>query len=403
MLAEDDPHALQLASDVLGLFQAFVGRTRAELDEALSDYEGDSLDYPTIRGLAKTLSDCCDWGADLPSGDLDPVDLRRTLFELAARSGPVTMQPDLIHRQQRSALLAEAAARYAITVPEVERALYADLAEAHLLQQMDPAWTPQALLARYNLELARGLLYWASELRIVATGRYKDLFKYIKLFKLLNVVRPREEGGYHITLDGPLSPFIRSSTRYGFQFAKFLPALLLCEDWSLEADIRLPVGASVRATESAAPLRYTLTPRSGLKSHYTPGPEFDSRLEADFAAEFEAKYGGVRKQWQLAREDELIQVGDTVMIPDFSVTHRRDGRRALIELAGFWHPEYIRRKVRKLREAKRPDVIIVAYEWGNMTDSLWDEVPNEVIKFTRKPVLKDILAAVERVAVVPVA
>lgn len=401
-LAEDDHQAFQLAADVLGLFAVFVGRTRGELDEALTDYEGDSLEYPLIRGLAKTLSDQCDWGADLPGDDFDPTALRRSLFELSATRGPVTEQPDLLHRADRTTLLAETAATYAITPRQVERVLYADLAEAHILQSLGADWRPQDLLARYNLELARGLLYWASELRIVATGRYKDLFKYIKLFKLLNTIRRRPEGGYHITLDGPASPFIHSSTRYGFQFAKFLPALLLCVDWAMEADIHLPRGAVVRAGgDGDSPLLYTLSPRSGLKSHYKPGPEFDSQLEADFAAEFEAKYGGARRKWELAREDELIQVGDTVMIPDFSLTHRKDGRRALIELAGFWHPEYIKRKVRKLREAQRADVLIVAYEWGNVTDGLWDEVPNEVIKFTRKPVLKEILAAVERVAVVP--
>ncbi|MCZ7569641.1 MAG: DUF790 family protein [Ardenticatenaceae bacterium] len=402
-LAEDDPQALQLADDVLGLFAAFVGRTRGELDEALSDYEGDSLEYPVIRGLAKTLSDQCDWGADLPANDFDPAALRRTLFDLAVQRGPVTEQPDLLHRAHRATLLAEVAETYAITPGQAERVLYADLAEAHLLQSLGGAWRPADLLARYNLELARGLLYWASELRIVATGRYKDLFKYIKLFKLLNTIRRRAEGGYHITLDGPASPFIRSSTRYGFQFARFLPALLLCDDWAMEADIHLPRGAIARAGgDPDTSLRYTLSPRSGLKSHYRPGPEFDSRLEADFAAEFEEKYGSAaRRSWAPAREDELIQVGDTVMIPDFSLTHRKDGRRALIELAGFWHPEYIKRKVRKLREARRADVLIVAYEWGNVTDALWDEVPNEVIKFTRKPVLKEVLAAVERVAVVP--
>ncbi|HYN89999.1 MAG TPA: DUF790 family protein [Ardenticatenaceae bacterium] len=400
LVAEQDQQMLQLAGEVLSLFAAGVGRTRGELDEALADYEGDSLEYTIIRGLAKTLGDCCDWGADLPGEEFDPAALRRTFFELAAQRGPVTGQPDLLHQADREGIVAEAAAVYAITPAQAERAFYADLSEAHLLQNLGASWTPAQLLSRYNLELARGLLYWASELRIVVTGSYKQLFKYIKLFKLLNTIRAREEGGYHITLDGPLSPFVRSTTRYGFQFAKFLPALLLCDEWTMEADVRPPRAAGgASGGDADTALLYTLSPRTGLKSHYKPGREFDSQLEADFAAEFEAKYGEKRGRWLLAREDELIQVADTVMIPDFSVTNRKDGRRALIELAGFWHPEYIKRKVRKLREAKRSDVLVVAYEWGNVTDALWDEVPNEVIRFTRKPVLKEIVAAVERIAV----
>lgn len=37
----------------------------------------------------------------------------------------------------------------------------------------------------------RGLLYWAGELRVTVRGGYKDLFKYLKLFKLIpNAILP---------------------------------------------------------------------------------------------------------------------------------------------------------------------------------------------------------------------
>jgi predicted nuclease of restriction endonuclease-like RecB superfamily len=84
------------------------------------------------------------------------------------------------------------------------------------------------LLARYNLELTRGVLYWASQLRIDVTGSYKDLWKYLKLFKLM-FWATREGEGYHLELDGPISPFVHATTRYGRAFAAFMPALLLCD------------------------------------------------------------------------------------------------------------------------------------------------------------------------------
>jgi predicted nuclease of restriction endonuclease-like RecB superfamily len=135
-----------------------------------------------------------------------------------------------------------------------------------------------------------------------------------------------------------------------------------------------------------------------LRSHYSASGAYDSLLEADFAAEFEAKFGGTQRKWVLTREDEIIPVGDSVLIPDFSFTHIRDGRRALVELAGFWHPEYLRRKAWKLRQAGRRDIVLVAYQSVNTTQETWADVPGEVLLFASKPVIKDVLEAVERCA-----
>jgi predicted nuclease of restriction endonuclease-like RecB superfamily len=180
------------------------------------------------------------------------------------------------------------------------------------------------------------------------------------------------------------------------QFAKFLPALLLCGRWRMEADVQ-PPGVSSRE-----PLLYQLDDKTELRTHFRASGPFDSRLEADFAAEFEAKYGGARRRWELAREDELILVGDTVMIPDFSFTHRKDGRRALVEIVGYWHPEYLRRKLAKVREAGRSDLILLVYRSANLAEGEFEAASaGEVIAFSRKPILKEVLAAVERSAILP--
>jgi predicted nuclease of restriction endonuclease-like RecB superfamily len=104
----------------------------------------------------------------------------------------------------------------------------------------------------------------------------------------------------------------------------------------MEADIHAPGrSGGQQGDRPAQALRYRLDHRSTLRSHYPASAEYDSRLEADFAAEFEAKFGGAKRKWVLAREDEIIPVSDTVMIPDFSFTHIKDGRRALVEIAGL--------------------------------------------------------------------
>ena len=392
-----DYHYLTVANELAALFRKHIGRSRGELYAALRDYEGDSLDYPVIRGLAAVLEARCVFGNEPPAR---PADMRAVLFG----RGPVTIRPDLFASATRGQVIAEAATQFGLTAEQVEATLFADLAEEQVLLDVGEPIAPPDLIARYNLELARGLLYWAREVRVLVRDGYKDVFKHVKLFKLMHTVAPlplhpqaggeREGGGYHITLYGPISPFVKSTIRYGLQFAKFLPALMLCQSWQMEADVQ-PPGA-------ARPLRYTLNDRTELRTHFQSSGPYDSRLEADLAAEFEAKYGGAERKWELAREDELIVVGDTVMIPDFSFTHRKDGRRALLEIVGFWHPDYLRRKLEKVRQAGRRDLILLVYESANVAEGAFEAASaGEVLTFKSKPVLKDVLAAVERCAVAP--
>jgi predicted nuclease of restriction endonuclease-like RecB superfamily len=406
-----DYRYLTIASELAELFQRHVGRSRGTLTEALRDYEGDSLDYPVIRGLAAVLEGPCTFASPesiltKEGGDaltVSPSDLRAELF----RQGPVTEVPDLFSPTTREGVLAETADRFGLTVEGVETAFFADLAEEQILVHPDEPPAPGDLIARYNLEVARGVLYWAREVRLVVGDGYKDLFKFVKLFKLMYSITPLQPppskgrgskpAGYHITLHGPISPFVKSTIRYGVQFAKFLPALLLCGRWEMEADVQPP------GVPSREPLRYSLDDQTELQSHFKASGPFDSRLEADFAAEFEAKYGGdARRGWELAREDELILAGDAVMIPDFSFTHRKDGRRALLEIVGFWHPQYLRRKLAKVRQAGRKDLILLVYKSANVAEGEFEAASaGEVLTFTRKPILKEVLAAVERCAVPP--
>lgn len=381
-----DYHYLGLAGDLIRLITQHRGKRRKDWTEAVRRYEGDSLEYNIIRGLAAVLEARCTFHNEPP---VAPAELRAYLFA----GGPVTTQPDLFTPQTRAQRIADAAQHYNLTPAAIDSALFADLAEEQILVDIGGSISPGEVIARYNLELARGVLYWAREVRITVYDNYKDLFKYIKLFKLMYTIVPlKEEDGYHVTLYGPISPFVQSTIRYGLQFAKFMPALLLGERWRMVAEVQ-PSGAK-------GPGQYLLDHQTDLQTHFRGSPLFDSKLEANFAAEFEAKFGGAERKWELTREDELIIVGDTVMIPDFALTHRTEGRRALVELVGFWHPQYLRRKIEKVRAAKRTDLILLVYEDINLTEDSFDEASaGEVLYFKRKPVLKDVLAAAERCAI----
>ncbi|QBD79977.1 DUF790 family protein [Ktedonosporobacter rubrisoli] len=382
MLDTHSSHWLQTAEDLLALLQKHVGQPQAAWSNALENYEGDRTDYLVVRGLAKVLSDAATFTPLI--SPLTPAQLREKLFA----HGPVFSTPQLFHIQARDEVVQGVAQELNMKPEDLESALFADRPASYLLSDIGPEWTAEGLLTRYNLELARGVLYWASHVQIEVHNNYKDLWKYLKLFKLMFWIQS-QRNGYVIDLDGPISPFVSATTRYGRQFAAFLPALLLCDEWRMRATVRPP---------QLSPGVYRLDHTFPLETHFKRSGLFDSRLEANFAQEFEEKFGGKRGQWLLTREDEVLALGETVMIPDFALTHKRGGQRILIEIVGFWHPDYLRRKVEKVRAAQCEHLLLLVYEGVNLSAEALRDVPGEVLYFKQKPVLKDVMAAVESIA-----
>jgi uncharacterized protein len=115
-------HYLNVATALIAMFKRHIGQSRGTLDDALRDYEGDSLDYPVIRGLASVLEARCTFDREPP---VDPVDLREALFQ----RGPVTHKIDLFHPESRERAVAEVAAQYDLTPKQVESAVSAEAFE----------------------------------------------------------------------------------------------------------------------------------------------------------------------------------------------------------------------------------------------------------------------------------
>ncbi len=383
LLDMHDPCWLQTAADLIALLQGHIGQSQTAWEAALEAYEGERVDYIVVRGLAKVLSDAANF-APLET-PLPPKQIRERLFSY----GPVFSNAQLFQQQTRHEVMQALANELGSSAEHLEASLFADRFASTILSDAGNDWTPAGLIARYNLELARGVLYWASHMRIEVHGGYKDLWKYLKFFKLMFWIQEQEDG-YVIDLDGPISPFVSATTRYGRQFAAFLPALMLCERWKMVATVRPP--------QTWGMATYRLDASSALQSHFKQSGPFDSRLEADFALEFEEKFGSKRGQWALTREDEVLNLGDTVMIPDFALTHRRTGQRILIELVGFWHPDYLRRKVEKVRAAQCRNLLLLVYEGVNLAAEALQDVPGEVLYFKQKPVLKEVMSVVEAMA-----
>ncbi|MDQ2903248.1 MAG: DUF790 family protein [Chloroflexota bacterium] len=401
LLDETDEQILHTAQDMITLFQRMVGQPRLAWWQAREAFEGTRIDYLRLRGLAKVMEDEATFAPLEAPFTLHHA--RRLLFE----RGPVFADPDVFHPRTRSDLLTEVAGELGSGTSQVEALLFADRPEEYLLTHPGPRWTPLMLLQRYNLELARGVLYRATLLRIDIFDNFKEVWRYLKLFKIMFWAEELATGGYRLTLSGPMSDFVLTE-RYGISFARFMPALLLGERWRMSARLKLfpdkiPLENKEDARQADASLvRYSLDHTCGLRSHYRRAAEYDSALERTFASEFtdfEEKFGGARGHWRLLREQEVLVLGGTVMIPDFQVVNSLDDRRRiLIELVGFWSPTYLRNKVAKVRSANCPYLLLLVYEDLNVTREAFGEVASEIVFFKQKPIIKEILPVIEAMA-----
>lgn len=379
-----DPKYIDLAQTLIRIFSDHEGQTRKALKDALDRYAGDRTDYRIQRGLAKLLfDDHCEFRIVSPA---PPEELRYATFAAGREHHPVVREPNLIYPVTRDHVLEQVALAYDATPDQIAEGLYADLADSHRLSTFE-APTPNHLLNRYNVALAQAMLYRCEYLSLSVYRnlpvRYKQLFKFIKFYRLIHTINGDPDAGYEVRLDGPVSMF-RHSQKYGLQMAVFLPALLLCTRWKMRADIVRPDG---RRQE------FVLDDQSGLVSHYRDQTVYDSLLEETFAERFE----NAKTEWVMERETEIINLKETVMIPDFMFRHP-DGRTALLEIVGFWRPEYLRRKLEKLRAAQRKDLIVAVSRDLNVSEDDFTDVPGGVFFFKNRIQPKDVLEQLERVA-----
>ncbi len=381
-----DHKSLELGNELIGCFQEAVGKCQGVLERQLLDLEGDATDYRVKRGLAYILkSSFCTFEVVSP---LEPPMLRERVFALAAQSVP-SGESTQVTLNKIAAELSQELERE-VLLEQVRDGLYADLAENKILTNFD-APSPVDLLNRYNLSQVQGIFYKASQLILNAhrnvPGEYKLLFRYLKLFQLMAYIEGDADHGFTITVDGPTSLF-HPSTRYGLAIAKLIPALLHVTKWSLAATLQ----TRDAYTNTWKTGRFTLNSECGLVSHYSKGKPYDSMLESSFADKWDA----LKTDWVLEREVDLVPIPGSVMIPDFRLIHP-DGRDFLLEIVGYWRPEYLQKKFYQVRRSGCDNLILAISERLNLEKAgvKLDNVPAKIVWFKDKLLPKSVLAAIE--------
>lgn len=381
-----DTRALGLAAEQIECFQATLGKTQGELEEKLAELESDSPDYRVRRGLAHLLKNSFSTFEII--SPLDPQLLRRQVFSEAAAAVPLPQNRPQILEIAATHLSQEL--KREVLPHEIEKGLYADLQENRILTQFDAPPTEE-LLHRYNLSQVQGIFYRASQIIIQAhrndPGEYKLLFRYLKLFQLMAYIEGDADIGFTITIDGPTSLF-KASTRYGLALAKMIPALLHVTKWSLKAKLQTRDSYTGGVKNQV----FELDDKCGLVSHYPRGKTYDSMIEASFAKNWQK----LETEWQLEREVNLVPLPGSVMIPDFRLVHP-DGRDFLLEIVGFWRPDYLQKKFYQVRRAEADNLILAISERLNLEKAgiQFKDVPARIIWFKDKLLPKAVLALLE--------
>ncbi|MFM7843143.1 MAG: DUF790 family protein [Planctomycetota bacterium] len=367
-------HYVELARQMLVTYRHGIGRTRRELHHSIAHVLSDEQDCPVRRVAAfcKLLDDASDYERDIKA---KAAELRRKVFRMAAEFHPLVREPDRLFETAEDQVKLEIARRLGRDWDEIDQELYADIIDFHRLKEFSGPLEPTEFLSRYNVAQVQAALYGAVSLTVRATSDFKTILRYAKLARLIHVITRVDERTYLFQFSGPAS-LLHETRRYGVQFAKFLPSLLACRNWQMRAIV--PVG------QRGWRVRLELSDEDGLRSHLPAPAEFDSDLEQLFADEWGDE---PRDGWSLLREASILTQGQKTFVPDFEFRHA-DGRRVLLEVIGYWTPEYLQKKAETLRLFASQQVLLAV---AKSVHEQLPELASEPILFGKRLRVKAVL------------
>jgi uncharacterized protein len=361
-----------VAEQLLDLFRTMRGRTRGELDEVVEETFGDDASL-VHQGLAKLLEDRCEF--ETVSGQ-PPDAVRALVFAEAARERQAEGEPIGFDRQ---AVLERSAVALGVPADELERSLFADLkSEQKLIEFKDT--TAEHLLDRYNVALAQSVLLRATKVTVTVVGepaaRYRQLLRQVKFRRLMCEVERTGPDAHALHLDGPLSLF-SSTNKYGLQLAMFLPAVLLCKNFEVRAELRW--GAQKK------PKQFVLTPKERLVSH---APDHGMYVPPELSLFVESFRKRVA-DWELAEETEVYPLGGGFWVPDFRLVHKATGQEVKLEVLGFWRRSSAVKHLQSLqRHVKEPYILAVSDEL-HIEEKL-DDLPTGLHRFRHMPLADEV-------------
>lgn len=357
----------------LDLFDAYVGRTAGERE----------LELPgRVRSLAR------EHGAPARAADgVVHVLLRRFKTQVDAQLEPQRVRAAVFEEAgrdevfDRDAALRRASERLGASPQEVARALFADRPARRRVVAPDEPLAAAGVVELYNLAMVQGLLQRSEQVTVEVREHARAVVRFAKLSGLL-CTYASVTGGTRLELSGPLS-ILRHTTKYGFALASFFPAVVATPRFRMVARCVLagePMAVHIGAADRIA------------RTHQLP-KDADSAVERALARDVRRLAG----EWTLVRESDAVAIGGSAVFPDFTLRHVL-GLAVLVEVVGFYTPEYLRSKLVALRAAAARPLIVCIDESLACADG---ELPGAVLRFRKRVDARALLALAEELRTGP--
>jgi predicted nuclease of restriction endonuclease-like RecB superfamily len=372
-LDRDNPHWLEVAESLLLIFREGVGMTRGEIEAEIDEMVGEGLATLAHRGLAKVLEDRAEFEV---VAEVAPETVRDKVFTAAAEFRRQLRAEGKRSPFRREAILSEAAGQLGLEPERVDAALFADLKDENRLLKFDDL-TAQRLIDRYNVALAQAVLLRSvlvrAEVKNEAPGRYRRLFQQLKFHRLLYRVEGTMEQGYSFQIDGPMSLFA-ATNKYGLQMALFLPSLLQCVDFRLDAELRWG--------PKREPRTFHLESRDGLISHRADSANY---VPAELKA-FVDRFRHVAPAWEISEMTEIVPLGrEGVWVPDYQIVHRASGTAVFLDVLGFWKKTSLDRLLQLLSRHVTARYVLAISDRFKVDEDAVGELRGPILRFKEIP------------------
>jgi predicted nuclease of restriction endonuclease-like RecB superfamily len=275
----------------------------------------------------------------------------------------------------RTAVLRRVAEEMELTPEQVDQGLFADLKSEQRLTHFKDT-TAERLLQRYNVALAQAVLFRSTRVHVAVRheppARYRQLLRQVKFHQLICEIEATGAGCYLLHLDGPLSLF-SATQKYGLQLARFLPWVLLCRDFELNAE--LAWGAQRKPKTFSLSLSDRLVSYVSDTGTYVP-PELGMFIEL-FRKRIE--------HWDIDAETEVFPLGDGFWVPDFRLTHRASGGSVYLEVLGFWRKSSAEIHLQRLKKHAATRFLLAVSDGLRIEEADLEGLPAGVHRFRQMP------------------
>jgi predicted nuclease of restriction endonuclease-like RecB superfamily len=382
----NDPHWLDMAESLLVIFREGKDRTRGELWEDVDALLGHDPRTLVPRGMAKVLEDRGEFEV---VSEVEPEVLRKKVFDAAAaaRREQAERAGRVRGRFDAEAVLSAVGSELGLSGEQIRGAMFADLKDENRMSRFEDI-SAQRLIDRYNVALAQAVLLKSTAITIDVRGespaRYRQLFRWLKFHRLMARATGRPEEGYVLQIDGPLS-VLTATTRYGVQIASFLPALLNCQRFRLEAELRWG--------GKKEPKRFLLSSGDGLQS---PQPDTGTYASPEWRA-FVERFQQVARGWEVEERVDLISLGQgNVWVPDACFVHRASGTEVHVEYLGFWRRSAVERLAKLLPEHGPRHYLLLISDRLKLEPGGAGDLGERVVRFKEIPNAPEVLARLEK-------